>query len=570
MIFALAALRFGLAFPAAILFAALLFSQHPAQAANDDLPDSGTLTIGITQFPSTLNPNIDSMLAKTYVLGMTSRPLTHYGVDWLPFCMLCVELPSLDDGSAWLEDLPSGKKGIAVTYTLQPDATWGDGTPVTTDDVLFTWQVGKNPKSGVANAEMYKRIRAITIKDDKTFVLHLDRVTFDYPSLPDFRLLPAHIERPIFEADPAEYRNRTAFDTDPTNPGLSFGPYSITRIERGAEIELLPNIRWWGDPPAFDRIIIRTIENTAALEANLLSGAIDMVSGELGFSLDQALAFEARHGDKYNIIFKPGLIYEHIDLNLDNPLLELEGVRKALLMGIDRQAISEKLFKSKQPVANSSVSPLDWIYDPNARRYAYDPKAAIAILEEIGFTQVKNGVRYNAAGTKLSLEIMTTAGNRSREMVEQVLKSQLKKIGVELIIRNEPARVFFGQTLTRRKFTGLAMFAWYSSPENAPRSTLYSDQIPTAANGWTGQNYTGYKNSEMDKLIDAIEVELDREKRKKLWGRLQDLYTQDLPVLPLYWRAEAYVLPIWLKGIRPTGHQGTTSLWVEQWYRAEN
>ena len=69
----------------------------------------------------------------------------------------------------------------------------------------------------------------------------------------------------------------------------------------------------------------------------------------------------------------------------------------------------------------------------------------------------------------------------------------------------------------------------------------------------------------MDALIDAIEVELDRDKRKALWQRLQALYAEDLPVIPLYWRASPYVLPTWLEGVRPTGHQGTTTLWVEEW-----
>jgi peptide/nickel transport system substrate-binding protein len=160
---------------------------------------------------------------------------------------------------------------------------------------------------------------------------------------------------------------------------------------------------------------------------------------------------------------------------------------------------------------------------------------------------------------------MTTAGNRSRELVQQVIQSQWKQVGIDVRIRNEPARVFFGETVTKRKFTGAAMFAWLSSPESVPRTTLYSDQIPTEENNWGGQNYTGFRNDEMDALIDAIEVELDREKRKALWHRLQRLYAEELPVIPLYWRANPYVLPPWLSGLRPTGHQGTTTYWIEQW-----
>jgi len=71
----------------------------------------------------------------------------------------------------------------------------------------------------------------------------------------------------------------------------------------------------------------------------------------------------------------------------------------------------------------------------------------------------------------------------------------------------------------------------------------------------------------MDRLIGAIEVELDRETRRGLWHELQRLYATDLPVLPLYFRANAYILPKWLKGIVPTGHQYPTTNWVETWTR---
>src|SRR5690606_35862708 len=179
------------------------------------------------------------------------------------------------------------------------------------------------------------------------------------------------------------------------------------------------------------------------------------------------------------------------------------------------------------------------------------------------------GVRRNAAGEPLRVTLMSTAGNRNRELVEQVLQAQWKAIGVEAVIENQPARVFFGQTVTQRRFPGLALFAWLSAPENVPRTTLHCDQIPTAENGWGGQNVMGYCNPEMDRLIDAIEVELDREERERLWAELQQLYAETLPGPPLYWRAEHYILPTWLEGVRPSGHQGTTTLWVEDWRRAE-
>ncbi|MDJ0982259.1 MAG: peptide ABC transporter substrate-binding protein, partial [Kiloniellales bacterium] len=454
-----------------------------------------------------------------------------------------------------------------VTYKIHPEATWGDGTPVTTKDVILAWEVGKHPLSGVATGEPFRRVLSIDTPDDKTYTVHVDRVTYNYNLNYAIGVLPAHIERPIFESGPAEYRNRTAFDTDPTNPGLYFGPYRIAEVVKGSHIALEPNSTWWGEAPAFERITVRTIENTPALEANLLSGSIDMIAGELGLNIDQALAFEKRNGDDYQVIYKPGLVYEHIDLQLENPVLQDVRIRRALMHAIDRQAISDRLFGGKQPPAHKSVSPLDSVHSEDVRRYDHDPAKAAALLDEAGWAEIRDGIRHDAAGEPLVLEFMTTAGNRTRELVQQVLQSQWKQVGIDVRIRNEPARVYFGETLNQRKHKALAMFAWISSPENVPRTTLHSEEIPTEANGWSGQNYTAYSNSEMDDLLDRIERELDFDRRKALWARLQQIYAEDLPVLPLYWRANTYVLPKWLEGVRPTGHQFTSTLWVEEWRR---
>ncbi len=544
--------------------AIVLSTNAPLHAQSQDL-NSEELSIGLTQFPSTLHPNIDSMLAKSYILAMTRRPFTVFDHKWKLICMLCTKLPTLENGLAKLERTPKGARGIAVTYSILPKAVWGDGKPITTKDVIFTWKVGRHKLSGVSNQEMYRRVYKIDIVDDKTFTMHFDRVTFQYNEINNFDLLPHHIEAKKFNTSPKEYKNRTTFDSNPENKGLYFGPYVIDDIERGSHVILKRNPKWWGKKAYFKQIVVRVIGNTAAMEANLLSGGIDMIAGELGLTIDQALAFEKRHTRDFNIFYHPGLIYEHIDLNLDNPILKDKRVRKALIHAIDRKAISTVLFAGRQPVAHSNVNPLDWVYDKKLPKYEYDTKKAAALLSEAGWNIMRNGVRHNKKGQRLKLRLMTTAGNRTRELVSQVLQSQWRYIGIDARIRNEPARVFFGQTVTERKYPAMAMFAWISSPENVPRSQLHSAHIPSQGNNYSGQNYTGFANKEVDALLDAIEVELDKNKRLKLWHRLQRIYIEELPVLPLYFRAEAFILPHWLTGLKPTGHTGPSTLWVEHW-----
>jgi peptide/nickel transport system substrate-binding protein len=540
--------------------AALMVMLIPAAAR----ADKEELIIGIGQFPTGFHPNLSSHVALSLIHGMTRRPFTVYDADWKLICLLCTKLPNKADGSIRDWQTGDGKPGLEVDYAIRSDAVWGDGVPVTTKDVLFTWRIGRIEEAGINSQELYRRMENVVAHDDKRFTIQWNKRTCDAEAINDFEIVPSHLEAPA-ASDPTQYRSRNAYDTDPTNPGLYFGPYRITRVEPGASVTLEPNPTWWGQKPQFKRIVVRTIENTAALEANLLSGEIDYIAGEDGISLDQALEFEKRHGDDYNVVFKPGLFYEHIDLMLDNPVLADVRVRRALLHAIDREAISTRLFEGKQPVAHTSVHPLDSVHVDDVRKYPFDTALAGRLLDEAGWTDLRDGIRHNAAGEPLRLEIMTTSGNRVRELVEQVIQSNLRDAGVDLRIRNEPARVFFGRTLQERNFAGLAMFAWFSSPQNVPRTTLHSTMIPTQANGRSGQNYTGYTSPAMDEAIDKVEVECGAAEQAKWWRTIQTEYAENLPVLPLYFRANAFIMPKWLSGVTPTGHQYPSTLWIENW-----
>jgi len=542
------------------LVAALLALGFAAAAQPRDV-----LTIGITQYPSTLHPNIENMAAKSYVLGFTRRPINARDADWALVCLLCETLPTLENGLAARETTPDGRPGIRVTLRLREGLRWGDNTPITAEDLRFAWEAGRDPATGFGPAEFYRSAYELIVVDPRTVTLRFDRLTFDFASMGDFQPLPAHIERPIWQADPRAYRTRTQYDTNPGNPGLWSGPYRVASVQPGSGVNLERNLAWSGAAPAFRSIRIRTVENTTALEAQLLSGQLDMIAGELGLPVEQAAALQRRAPSRFRFGFRPGLIYEHIDTNLDNPILADRRLRQALLLALDRPRIVAQLFEGRQTVAHGLVNPLDTMADPDIRQYPYDPARAASLLEEAGWRLAPDGIRRNAAGERLSLELMTTAGNRSREQVQQVLAAMWRAVGIEARIRNEPPRVFFAETLSRRRHQALAMFAWISSPENVPRASLHSDEIPRAERNFSGQNYPGFRHAEMDALLEALPIELDPAARRPLWNRLQAIYAEELPSLPLWFRQDAHVWPAWLEGVRPTGHLSPSSLWVEQW-----
>jgi peptide/nickel transport system substrate-binding protein len=544
--------------------ASLIAAAIPAGAQPPPHPD---LTIGVASFPSTLHPAIDPELIKFYVLGFADRPVTAFDPTGRLVCLLCTELPSIVNGGARLEDLPNGGHGMAVTIHFKPDLRWGDGAPLGAADLAFTARVGHDPNSGFSNTHTWSMVDRVDVVDPQTAVMHLTELNYQFDQLGE--LLPAHLEAPVFDqtAGPGAYMQRSLYNQAPTNPGLYNGPYRVTGYDTGSRIVLERNPYWSGVRPSFDRIVIKTITNTAALQTNLLSGDVDMVPGEgVGLTLDQVLALQKQYPDRFAYAYKPNLSYTHIDLQLANPILADIRVRRALLLGIDRQSMVDRLMGGRVPVANSFISPLEPIYSADVPTYPYDPERAKTLLTEAGWTPNEDGIRRNATGQRLSLEFSTSTGIRSRELLQQVMQSEWRRIGIETTIRNEPPRTLFGETLKHRAFNGLVMFAWSSSIESTPRQILHSSQIPAQANNWGGSDYTGFRDTAMDADIEAMEKQLDPALRRPLWADMQRIYAEQLPVLPLFFGSEAHVWPLWLKGVVPTGHNQVSTLWAETWH----
>ena len=170
---------------------------------------------------------------------------------------------------------------------------------------------------------------------------------------------------------------QSLYNREPTNPGLYNGPYRITAIDQGSQVVLERNARWAGDRPYFDRIVIKTIGNTAALQANLLSGDVDMVPGDgVGLTLDQVLVLQGQYPTRFTYAYKPNLAYTHVDLQLDNPILADVRVRRALLLGLDRQSMVDKLMGGRVPVANGFVNPQEPQYTADVATYPLRPGAS--------------------------------------------------------------------------------------------------------------------------------------------------------------------------------------------------
>ena len=529
-------------------------------------PSREELVIGMRQAPPSLNPLRGASGARNYMTALSIRTLEGPDKTGQPSCYLCETLPTLENGGARIVELGQGRRGMEVTFTLRRGLAWADGKPVTSQDALFSWRLARDPAIGAANAGTLRHITDVTIIDERNFTLHLDEIDYGYNRQVTFWLLPEHIEGPIVAglADRTNYFNRTAYVTDPTNAGLWLGPYRLTAYKQGESASFERNPHWPGPPAHIPRITVRTIENTAVLEADFMTGTIDYIAGELGLTADQGLELKSRRAYSFDFAIQSSLTYTHIDVNLENPLLADARIRRALLLAIDRPTITRSLFDGLLPVADSFVAPTDIGYTADVDKYPYDPVAAGKLLADAGFRRGPDGIRTDAKGRRLAFSIATTAGNRVRELIEQELQAKWRALGVEVTPANESAAVLFGDRLPHGNYD-LALYSWSDPPENPPNYTLLSSSIPSAANDFSGGNYPRFADAETDRMIAALMSELDPAKRKPIWAQLQQTYARELPALPLYFESTVFVIPTWLKGVDPAGHIGNTTQWVEDW-----
>lgn len=543
----------------------LLVSPNLNAASNEELK------IGINSEYETLNPALAGTAAAKYMIYFMYRPMIILDNDNQFKPLIVKKIPNLKDKSAKIITENNTKKLIAE-WEFVDGFKWGDGVPVTCKDLKFAWQVGLNPNVSLSSRESYEEIESIDW-DEKTTAkcsvkYKVAKWNF-YINTPE--PMPQHLEEEVltkYGKEKEGYDRNSLYQKDPTKKGLWNGPYIVSEAKLGSHLILTPNEHFYGKKPKIKKIIIRIIPNSGTMEANLRSKNIDKIS-RMGLSLDQALAFEKKIKSEnlpYEMRYQEGVTYAHIDVNLSHPILKDLKVRKALSYGLNKQELINSVFEGKASAAYHLTSPIDRLFTDDKKIvtiYESDKRKSKKLLDEAGWKLGPDNFRYKD-GQKLTFTLAAAGGAKVNETIQAILQSQWKSIGVDLQIKSETARFLFTESLPKRKFD-MALYSWSSFPEQTPNSVLSSKTIPSEKNTWTGQNYTGFKSDKVDKLIDGYEYEFDFEKRKKAMHEILRAYSDEVPVIPLYFRGENAVVPKGLKNYKLTGHLFYESLKAEDW-----
>jgi peptide/nickel transport system substrate-binding protein len=519
------------------------------------------LTIAVNDIPKTTFPiGAPTSTSQRYLRGFVGRSLTIYDKSWAVACELCTKLPTLENGQAKIVERADGSKGIDVTFEFKPGLQWGDGVPISSADVVFSVELAHKLGTGASSLSNILEVAAL---DSRHFTLRTSSVRFDYNRLEDLVLLPAHLEEALFRnaATPNDYIARSTYTKDPTQAGLYYGPYRIASFGRDV-VELERNPSWSGRRPAFEKIVLRSFSDTATVSKDLVGGQVDMIAGEVGINTEAAYALERKDSkSSFDFIFKTNLEYAHIDLNLGNPILADLRIRRALLLSIDRT----KLFAPDEPmdpreIPASFLPPTSPNYDPTLEQIRYDPAAAGALFERAGFRQGSDGIRIDATGRRLSFRLLAQVNWQVGNAVIEGLLAQWRQSGVEVVVDRRVVR----ETLPLRDFD-MAYYSWKNTPEFLLEPVYARAGIPTIDNGYSGLNFPGLDDRDMNETAHKLTTELDPSKRLMLWQKAQQIYAEQLPALPLTFVTNVYVVPNWLTGVEPTGHMIPTSYWVEDW-----
>ncbi|MGH8907568.1 MAG: ABC transporter family substrate-binding protein [Egibacteraceae bacterium] len=427
-------------------------------------------------------------------------------------------------------DLTATAPRQVVTYRINPDATWSDGTPITTADFEAQWRAlsGTDPAFNVAFTQGYDKIVSVTEgRDDREAV-----VTFAEPYA-DWRGLFTPLYPSSTNADPSVFN-----DGWRDMPLTTAGPFRLESIDQTSKtITLVRDENWWGQQAKLERIIYQAIDTDAQIDA-LANGEIDFVN--IGANVDALRRAQAIPNIAVHMAAGPDFV--HITINGVSEVLADVEVRRALAMGIDRGRIAEALIGPfglpTTPLGNHILMVNQEGYQDNSGDIGrYDPSRARALLEEAGW-RLDGAVRVKD-GTELMLRYVMRAQAATDNQIAELVRGMLSEVGVRVQIQAVPGGDFFDQYLRPGNFD-LTAFAWFGGPfPISGARSIYASPIPGPDGRLNVQsNYARVGSRQLDELFDQATAELDPGLALQTANAIDEVIWEEVHSLPLYQRPD--------------------------------
>lgn len=408
--------------------------------------------------------------------------------------------------------------GATYTFTLKPDVTFHDGTPLTSEDVKFTFELLLNPETASPYNPIFAgRILSVEAPDPATAVFTLNGPIASF--LVDLNayslaILPKHLVEGIA---PAELVSSDFAQNAP----VGSGPFKFSSYTPGEALTLVANPDYHGGAPKVEQYVLKFLADTTAAYQQLKTGEVDVTQISADFYEDAtaqanftAVTFDTL--EQYIFGF-------NVDPEKGSPVLQDLAVRQAIAYAIDRQTIIDRVFSGLGTIAIGTQPPISWAYQPDqiTVKYDYDPEKAKSILDEAGWVVGDDDIRAKD-GVKASFTAIAGATRSTDQGALLAIQEFLAEVGIELTPSIEEQSPLATQPGVRDFEAMLVSFTFPYDPDQS----LAFDSAGIEA----GYNLWGYNSPEADDLLHKGLAATTVEERTAIYVDFQNLILTDLPV----------------------------------------
>jgi peptide/nickel transport system substrate-binding protein len=469
-------------------------------------------TIIWTQEFDTLNPLYTNMWFVSAIYPIYTCQAWMFDENNNPIPNLVTEIPSTENGGI-------SEDGRTITLKLRDDAKWSDGTPITSADFKFTYDMLLSDSNAVASRSPYDLLEAFETPDDQTVA-----VTFSEPYAPwlatlfsgtgGINIIPAHVLQPAFD-------EAGTIDTADWNkaPTVGCGPFVFEEWESGSFARFVANDNFWLGRPTLDEIFFRFVPDDASQIAALKAG-----DGDIGtfFAYSDVPDLEAAGITIVNSFsgYNEGWYFnQHAEKS--NPALKDVRVRQAIAMGFNRQKLVDDLLLGLTGVAATDWDKSPWI-DPSIEPWPYDPERAKTLLEEAGWVDTNDDGTVDKDGVELVLKYGTT--NREvRQDTQAVAQQDLAQIGVKLDLQSFDSDIFFASYAEDGPSANFSLdIIEYSDSSDFPDPNTVAwrcAEIPSDENP-AGVNTSGLCDETLEGLFATQETQVDFAERQQTFHQI--------------------------------------------------
>jgi len=477
------------------------------------------LVVGSIGEPSTLIPILASDSASFDIAGLVYNGLVRYD----KYLRLEGELAEKWDVSP---------DGLTITFHLRHGVKWQDGREFTSHDVLYTYLVTIDPKTPTAYADAFKQVKKAEAPDPYTF-----RVTYAKPFAPALEswgmsILPAHL-----------LEGKDITKSELARRPVGTGPYIFKEWIAGQKVTLESNPDYYEGRPYIGRYIYRIIPDNSTMYMELKAAGIDKM--DISPIQYQRQTETPEFKSLFNKYRYPASAYTYLGYNLRNPLFSDKRVRKALTSAINKDEIVHGVLLGMGQVAHGPYKPGTWACNPNIKDLDYNPELARALLAEAGWRRKNGDGILVKDGKPFQFTVITNQGNDQRIRTAVIIQRRLKLVGIGMKILQLEWASFITNYIDKRNFEAVIL-GWTIGQDPDLFDIWHSSKT-----GPKEFNFIGYKNAEVDGLLEEGRSTFDMEKRRSRYYRLQEILAEDQPYTFLYVPDALPVVSVRFRGIEP-------------------